>query len=55
MGLKVKILVSNKTIRVTKKMLRKNYLSQEDIQIYSRPFFDQTRSFCIDINKRYQK
>ena len=33
----------------------KNCSSQEDIQIYCRPFFDQTFSFRFNHKKRYQK
>ena len=38
-----------------KKCWEQIFLSQEDIQIYYRPFFDQTRGFCFNRERGYQK
>ena len=54
MLLKINLLVSDKTIRDTKKIWVQNCLSEEDIQIYLRALFDRTRSFGFNCKKRYQ-
>ena len=47
-------MVSKKTIRYEKKSWGQNCSSQEDINIYFRSCFDQTRSFYFN-RKKHQK
>ena len=40
---------------IRKNILGQNCSSQEDIKIYSEPFFDRKRSFCFSCTKPYEK
>ena len=56
MSLKIKIFgYQKKLYEIRKKCWRQNCLSQGDIQIYFKPFFDRTRSFRFNCKKCYKK